>query len=129
MIAVGNDRQWASCCAALELDELRSDSQLATNAGRLAHRDCVTTTMVRRVAERAADEWLARLSKVGVPSGRVRLVSEALQDVPHSPLTGIAPSIPGSIRFPPPKLNEHGAEIRRLGWGVFNPLGGRGNGG
>ncbi len=119
VIAVGNDRQWAGCCSALELPDLGSDSRLATNTGRLANREGVTSTIARRVAERDAEEWRARLSKQGVPAGRVRPVSQALGDVAHSALTGIAPSVPGTVRFPPPKLDEHGAEIRRMGWAVF----------
>ena len=120
VIGVGNDRQWVSCCSALELPELSEDSQLATNTGRLANRERVTSTLARRVAERSATEWLVRLTKHGVPAGRVRPVTEALADVAHSALTGIAPSVPGTVRLPPPKLNEHGAEIRRLGWRVFD---------
>ena len=120
VIGVGNDRQWASCCSALELVELMNDSQLATNAGRLANRERVTSTISRRVAERDAGDWLGRLGMMGVPAGRVRPVSEALSDVAHSALTGIAPSVPGTVRYPPPKLDEHGAEIRRLGWNVFD---------
>ncbi len=123
VIGVGNDRQWASCCAALELSELGSDSQLATNSGRLASRERVTGAIARRVAEREAGEWLDRLSECGVPAGRVRPVSEALGDVVHSALTGVAPSVPGTVRFPPPRLDEHGAEIRSMGWGAFEGRG------
>lgn len=119
VIGVGNDRQWANCCAALELSALAKDADLATNTGRLTHRDRVTGTIGRRVAERDAAEWVARLNGAGVPCGKVRAVSEALAAVAHSALTGVAPSVPGSVRFPPPKLDEHGSEIRRLGWGAF----------
>jgi hypothetical protein len=31
----------------------------------------------------------------------------------------VAPSVPGSVRFPPPALDEHGPLIRRLGWQAF----------
>lgn len=119
VIGVGNDRQWAGCCAALELPELSRDSELATNTGRLANRERVTTAIARRVAEHDAEDCLSRLSKRGVPAGRVRPVSQALSDVAHSALTGIAPARPGTVRFPPPRLNEHGEAIRRLGWGAF----------
>jgi hypothetical protein len=33
---------------------------------------------------------------------------------------GVAPSVPGSVRLPPPRLDEHGAEIRARGWDSFN---------
>jgi len=66
-----------------------------------------------------SDEVLKRLSEQNVPCGVVRSVLEALRDVEASPLTGIAPSVPGTVRLPPPKLDEHGSEIRRNGWNVF----------
>jgi hypothetical protein len=39
--------------------------------------------------------------------------------VSASPLTGVAPNAPGSVRLPPPKLDEHGALVRRHGWEAF----------
>jgi hypothetical protein len=50
----------------------------------------------------------------------VRTVREALQNYDHSPTTGVSPSIPGTVRFEPPLLDEHGAAIRRHGWRVFS---------
>jgi crotonobetainyl-CoA:carnitine CoA-transferase CaiB-like acyl-CoA transferase len=119
VIAVGNDTQWMRCCEALGLFALGSDPQLASNSGRLAQRDRVVAEVARRVAQGQGDEWIDRLTKMGVPCGSVRSVGEALCDVEHSPLTGIAPSVPGSVRFPPPRLNEHGEAIRQLGWRAF----------
>ena len=40
-------------------------------------------------------------------------------DAQATTLGGVAPSVPGMVRFQPPKLDEHGAEIRRRGWGAF----------
>lgn len=123
VIAVGNDRQWASCCAALDLPGLGSDPELASNAGRLAQRTRVASEIAQRIAEQDASEWIARFNEVQVPCGRVRGVTEALKEVAGSALTGIAPSVPGSVRYPPPKLDEHGAQIRARGWKVFDSRG------
>ena len=119
VIAVGNDAQWTRCCRALDLASLGNDPTLATNSGRLNERERVIGEMARRVAEGSRAEWLARLTEQNVPCGRVRSVREALGDVDHSPVTGVAPAVPGSVRFRPPRLDEHGAEIRRLGWDAF----------
>jgi crotonobetainyl-CoA:carnitine CoA-transferase CaiB-like acyl-CoA transferase len=119
VIAVGNDGQWLRCCEALELFALGKDPLLATNTGRLAQRERIVSLMAQRALTRPASEWIARLTRVNVPCGRVRSVSAALTDFDHSPLTGIAPSVPGSVRYPPPKLDEHGAMIRQLGWSAF----------
>lgn len=119
VIAVGNDAQWRAACAALELDDLLADAALATNAGRLAQRERVVSTIARRVATRMAGHWLGALQAEGVPCGVVRSVKEALADVAASPVTGVAPAVPGTIRRRPPRLDEHGAAIRRGGWSVF----------
>ncbi|HJU74597.1 MAG TPA: CoA transferase [Gemmatimonadaceae bacterium] len=120
VIGVGNDAQWLRCCGALGLSSLGADPALATNAGRVAQRARVTGELARRIAERPASHWIVHLEAAQVPCGRVRSVREALDGVQASPLTGVPPAIPGSVRLPPPMLDEHGAEIRKHGWGVFH---------
>ncbi|HUQ20542.1 MAG TPA: CoA transferase [Gemmatimonadaceae bacterium] len=120
IIAVGTDAQWKACASVLGLDDLAADASLATNAGRLAARHRIVDVIARHVVRFTADEVLEKLTQANVPCGVVRSVLEALRDVETSPLTGIAPSVPGSVRFPPPKLDEHGDEIRRNGWRVFD---------
>jgi glutaryl-CoA transferase len=119
VIAVGNDAQWLACATALGLDQLAADAKLRTNAGRVTERARVIEAMTSRIAEKPASHWIAGLDAAGVPCGVVRTVLESLRDVECSALTGVAPSVPGSVRLPPPRLNEHGAEIRDHGWGSF----------
>lgn len=119
VIAVGNDAQWRACALALGLDDLAVDPRLVTNAGRLEHREELVLALGERLREAPAAHWLGRLAEAGVPAGVVRSVLEALREVEASPLTGVGPSVPGEVRFAPPLLDEHGAEVRRLGWGVF----------
>jgi len=119
VVAVGSDPQWRAGARALDLADLAHDPRLATNAGRLAHREAVVGALSRRLGERPAAHWLPRLEEAGVPSGVVKTVLETLQEVDASPLTGVAPSVPGSVRLPPPRLDEHGARVRTLGWGAF----------
>lgn len=118
VLAVGNDAQWRSALAALELPEL-GGSELATNSQRLAGRARIVGAIAERVRQQPAREWIRRLEAVGVPCGVVRTVREALADVAASPLTGVAPSVPGTVRLPPPRLDEHGTLIRAHGWGAF----------
>jgi crotonobetainyl-CoA:carnitine CoA-transferase CaiB-like acyl-CoA transferase len=119
VIAVGSDAQWQSCARALGLDGLASDARFATNAGRLASRDTIVGAMAERIASHPAAHWLTALTRVGVPAGIVRSVHEALADVDASPLTGVAPNAPGTVRLPPPRLDEHGALVREHGWDAF----------
>ena len=120
IIAVGSDAQWRACAGALGLDELGADAALATNAGRLAHRALVARAIAERVRSDISSSWIARLTEAGVPCGIVRTVTEALGAVEASPLTGVAPSLPGSVRLPPPLLGEHTAIVRDKGWHAFD---------
>jgi crotonobetainyl-CoA:carnitine CoA-transferase CaiB-like acyl-CoA transferase len=119
IIAVGNDSQWKACARALELSDLADDDSLATNAGRLSNRERIIAAIAEKLIERNAAEWISLLDRAGVPCGVVKTVLEALQTVSASPLTGIAPSVPGTVRLPPPRLDEHGDEIRVRRWGAF----------
>jgi crotonobetainyl-CoA:carnitine CoA-transferase CaiB-like acyl-CoA transferase len=120
VVAVGNDAQWRACAVALELPALAADARLATNAGRLAHRAELVARLADQIRLRPADEWLRRLDAGGVPAGVVKTVLESLAGEEASPLTGVAPSVPGTVRRAPPTLDEHGDLVRRLGWRAFD---------
>jgi len=120
VIAVGNDAQWSACARAIGLGDLANDPRLRANAGRIAARERVVAAMTARIAERAASQWMALLDEAGVPCGVVRSVLESLRDIDCSAHTGVAPSVPGAVRMPPPRLDEHGAEIRARGWAAFS---------
>ena len=101
------------------VDELGGDPELATNAGRLANRSRIIDALAKRLKEKNAAEWIELLDAAGVPCGVVKSVLEALSAVEMSPLSGIAP-VAGQVRLPPPMLDEHGEEIRALGWKAFS---------
>jgi crotonobetainyl-CoA:carnitine CoA-transferase CaiB-like acyl-CoA transferase len=115
-LAVGNDSQWRACCGVLGLDRAAADERFASNAGRVRHRDEVVAVVADIVRRRPAADWLERLAAAGVPAGIVRRVSEALAEVAADPVSGIAPRFPGGVYRPPPRLDQHGPAIRRLGW-------------
>ena len=120
VLAVGNDAQWVACCRALGRADLAGDERYRTNAGRVEDRAALVRTLGETLRTRAAAEWLGLLQQHGVPAGVVRRVSEALGDVVADARTGIAPSAPGSVRLPPPRLDEHGPAVRAEGWRVFD---------
>jgi crotonobetainyl-CoA:carnitine CoA-transferase CaiB-like acyl-CoA transferase len=119
VIAVGSDPQWKSCARALGLDDLAEDEALETNAGRVMERSRVVRAIASRTKEQNAEHWIERLERARVPCGLVKSVGEAIASFDASPLTGIPPSVPGTVRHRPPRLDEHGAEIRALGWSAF----------
>jgi crotonobetainyl-CoA:carnitine CoA-transferase CaiB-like acyl-CoA transferase len=119
VIAVGSDTQWRACAHALGLGGLAADDGLRTNAQRIADRERVVSVVSERVREKTAQQWIDRLAAAGVPCGIVRSVAEALENSGADARTGVPPSVPGSVRLPPPKLDEHGDSIRTLGWRAF----------
>lgn len=119
IIAVGNDTQWKACALALDLNELASDASLATNAGRIGARDRIIAAVAEKLRQRSASEWISLLGDAGVPCGVVKTVLESLSEIDASALTGIPPSVPGSVRLPPPLLDEHGLGVRSAGWNIF----------
>jgi crotonobetainyl-CoA:carnitine CoA-transferase CaiB-like acyl-CoA transferase len=122
ILAVGNDAQWLACCRAIERSDLAADPRFHRNAGRVEHRAELVGTLAETLRTRAAAEWLERLERYGVPAGIVRRVSEALAEVRADAKTGIAPLAPGSVRLPPPRLDQHGGLVRELGWGAFDAV-------
>jgi len=121
VIAVGNDEHWRACALALGLRDLADDAEFATNAGRVRNRERVVGPISRRTREQSAQHWIERLQASGVACGLVRTVSEALAETEASPRTGVPPSGSGTVRMPPPRLDEHGVELRSRGWRAFPP--------
>jgi crotonobetainyl-CoA:carnitine CoA-transferase CaiB-like acyl-CoA transferase len=119
VIAVGSDPQWRSLCQTLGLETLAADPEVATNRGRLAHRERVIQAITPAIAAREAAELVRALERSGVPAGVVRTVPDVLADVEASSLTGVAPLGVSRPPLPPPRLGEHNAAVTDRGWSVF----------
>jgi len=123
-IAVGNDAQFESLCAALGLP---LEERFATNPARLAEREALTSLLAERMRTWRRDSLVAALRAADVPAGPVNAVTDAVADLERA--TGgwvtevdamrLAPSplhVNGGttpVRWPPPRLGEHTAEILR----------------
>jgi crotonobetainyl-CoA:carnitine CoA-transferase CaiB-like acyl-CoA transferase len=119
VVAVGSDAQFRACALALGLDELAADPTLATNAGRVGQRARVVSAFTGALRRDGAAAWQSRLAAAGVPSGIVRGVLDAVREAGGSPLTGMPSSVCGTVRRPPPGLDEHGPLVRQKGWDAF----------
>ncbi|MEO7999470.1 MAG: CoA transferase [Gemmatimonadaceae bacterium] len=122
VIAVGSDGQWSSVVSVLELHDLAARRDLDTNAGRLAERELVVNALAVAVSKHTVNDLVARLEAAGVPCGVVRGVLEALEQVSTSRESGVEPAAGGAIRLLPPRLNEHGALIRKMHWSAFKEV-------
>ncbi len=122
VIAVGSDAQWRAAAHVLELGTLIDDADVATNAGRLARRGEIVTTIAANVRAHPASYWMTRLTAVGVPCGLVRTVSEVLEHADASPVTGMAPATGGHLRYAPPVIDAHGELVRKFHWSAFDQV-------
>jgi crotonobetainyl-CoA:carnitine CoA-transferase CaiB-like acyl-CoA transferase len=62
------------------LEHLLEDARFATNELRLHNRAELNAMINDALAGGTQDEWIARLNRAGVPSGRVQSMTEALAD-------------------------------------------------
>ncbi|GAA1814006.1 CoA transferase [Luedemannella flava] len=126
VIAVGNDRQFAALCAALDLPD---DPRFRTNELRVAHVDELGAAITSGLGRQPASFWVARLTALGVPCGPVNDIGEAFAlaeglglrptvdlDGPPGPMRLTANPIslsatPPRYRRQPPDLGEHTAEV------------------
>jgi crotonobetainyl-CoA:carnitine CoA-transferase CaiB-like acyl-CoA transferase len=77
VLAVGNDRQFATLCEELGAPELAADERFATNPDRVANRDALGAELERLLAARPAAEWSAALLARRVPAGQVNDLAAA----------------------------------------------------
>jgi crotonobetainyl-CoA:carnitine CoA-transferase CaiB-like acyl-CoA transferase len=125
-IAVGNDRLFARLCEAIGLPGLASDPRFATNEARVANVDALGDAFTAVFRTEPADHWVERLRAAGVPVGPINRVDEAFalaaelgmeptDDAHGVPLVAPPLRLGGErpeVRLPPPRLDEHGDEIR-----------------
>ena len=135
MLAVGNDRQFATFVGLAGRPELASDARFATNTERVRHRAVLVPIVAELLATRTTRAWIDALSAAAVPSGPINTIAEAFAepqvqhrgmrlDLPH-PLAGTVPQVRNPVLYSrttleytraPPLLGQHtdavlGAEL------------------
>ncbi len=137
ILAVGNDTQFASFCAAAGRPELAADSGYARNSGRVANRSELVPILEAMIAARPTQWWLEALERANVPCGPINDLAQVWEDpqVVHRqmrveldhPLSGKVPSVasplrlsgtPVAYRSAPPVLGADTNSVlrERLGW-------------
>ncbi len=130
IITAGNDGQFRRLCDVLGLSQLADDPRFAHNQDRTARRDELRPLLVERLETRTKDEWFRDITAAGVPCGPINTIDGGVafaEEIGLDPVVVVGPpdaaipsvrnpitlsETPTDYRFPPPKLDEHGAEIR-----------------
>src|SRR3954453_21092851 len=120
-VACGNDRLFARLCEAIGLRELPADERFASNSARVAHIGELGDALEAVFKTEPAAHWVDVLRAAAVPVGPINDVAEAyamaeelgLEPIREADGVPLAPPPVGSLRRRPPRLDEHGDEIRR----------------
>jgi crotonobetainyl-CoA:carnitine CoA-transferase CaiB-like acyl-CoA transferase len=132
VIGAANQKLWLTLLEVLGRAELNNEPRFATNSQRVAHREALIEALAPTFAQKPAQEWIDALLKAGVPAGPIYDYEQGLAsdhakarqmvvEIPH-PVEGTFKSLgfpmkmrgtPQKVRYPPPLLGEHAAEIRR----------------
>ena len=110
--------------------DLKTDSRFATNRVRVGNREVLVAELNRIFSERDVDDWLADLTKAGLPCGRINSIPEVFAHLQaqargmtleseHASagtvkLTGFPYKFshtPAEIQKPPPMLGQHTEEV------------------
>lgn len=126
VIACGNDRQFQSLCALLEIPESQVQPRFATNRQRVEARQDLSALLTERTRRWRRDDLLAGLERAGVPAGPINSVADVFAD-PHfaaramlRDAAGIPrlrfPAVMPDANLPPvadaPRLGAHNDEVR-----------------
>jgi crotonobetainyl-CoA:carnitine CoA-transferase CaiB-like acyl-CoA transferase len=119
-VAAGNDRLFARLCEAIGLPDLPGDDRFATNTARVEHIAELGEAFEAVFRTQPAAHWVEVLRAANVPVGPINDVAEAyamaeelgLEPVVEADGVPLARPAIGSVRRRPPRLDEHGDEIR-----------------
>jgi len=133
VIAIGNDRQFASFCnSLLGRPDLAFDDRFSTNSARVAHREELLAALRPLIRAKPTGFWLEKMRSIGIPGGQVRSVGDALRspeaagrnmvsDIPH-PTAGRVSLVASPLKLArtpviepvaPPLLGEHTESVLR----------------
>lgn len=131
ILAVGNDAQYRKFCDVAGRMDLADDERYLTNPQRVANRASLVPELDRVLRTRSSADWSEVLEREGVPCAPINDIQQVfadeqvrargqkldLPDASGPPVPSVAsPALFDGVRAvslrPPPRLDEHGEEIR-----------------
>lgn len=91
-IAVGSEKLWTAFCGIIERPELERHPDYENNAARCVNRAALDRELAGVFAALPADEWIARLKRVGIPCTLVRTFAEVAAE-PQSEVRDMFPVV------------------------------------
>ncbi|WP_353476130.1 CoA transferase (plasmid) [Salipiger sp. H15] len=130
-IAASNDQVLGRLLAEIGLPDLLSDPRFDSNDKRFARREELHGILDAALAHDTRENWIARLNRAGVPTGKIQTLKEVFADpqiqaqemaidVPHGDDRGMVRMLgfpvklsrtPCEARLPAPRLGEHTEEV------------------
>ena len=132
IVIAGNDAQFRRLAGVLDIPEVADDERFASVRARNDNREALRPILLASLARRSAREWFDVLTAAGIPCGPINDVRggvELATELGLNPvvMAGGMPTVrnpiglsatPAAYRLAPPRLDEHGDEIREwLGLG------------
>lgn len=130
IVGVANEKQWGLLCDVFARPDLKTDSRFSTNRDRVTNRDVLVAELNQIFSQRDTNDWLADLTKAGLPCGRINSIPEVfahpqaqaremtLESEHASAGTVQLPGFPykfsqtpAEVHRPPPLLGEHTEEV------------------
>jgi crotonobetainyl-CoA:carnitine CoA-transferase CaiB-like acyl-CoA transferase len=135
-IAANQQEQWENLADALGVPELKTDDRFQKRDVRKQNRQALTPLLEARLKTRTTAEWVGTLNRLGIPSGAIPTLQDALAspqiahrqtlqtvhapgigDLPLFSVTAKFEKTPGSVDTPPPRLGAHtDAVLAELGY-------------
>jgi crotonobetainyl-CoA:carnitine CoA-transferase CaiB-like acyl-CoA transferase len=129
-IAANQQKQWEDLCRVLGVEELIEDERFKERDTRKANRKQLTPLIEAKLTTASTEHWVEALNAVGVPTGAVIGLNEALEqpqikhretlqkmavdgigEIPFFTLSAKFSATPGRIESAPPRLSQHTDEV------------------
>lgn len=125
ILAIGNDKQFASLCNILKLD-LHEKPEYMTNASRIIHRPGLTNALEHAIAQTNSIYLVEQCTTQKVPVGLIKSIDSVFEEPPEhwlfetNDIKGVRTfmGMPSEINLvetlsPPPQFGEHTDEVLR----------------
>ena len=130
MLGVGNERQFADCCALLECPEIAEDIRYSSNSARVENRQELIPIIANKLKEKPSAYWLDKFASLHIPAGPINDLAAVFSDpvveerqivkkLQHA-LVGEVPTVANPVSFSdtpveytlaPPLLGQHTTEV------------------